>query len=166
MLSTNTLVALVLAVLANAGPTVLPRQDADLVMFCCQDGSCVQESALASVAEGCVDLPSFSEPFETASLSAPGLECILSASRGCPGTSVLFNSAGTINLNTALGLTTVGSFICTSDVDIINLCWPSATQDCFQATTVTDGCANTRLFSTAFASVSLTTNGTQCTIFE
>ncbi|KAJ7785073.1 hypothetical protein DFH07DRAFT_786618, partial [Mycena maculata] len=158
-----TFITLVLAVLATAGPTALPRQDADLVTFCFQDGSCFQASALA---EGCVELPLFSEPFETASLSAPGLECILSVGTGCGGTSVLFNSAGTVNLNSALGLATVGSFICTSDVDIINLCFPSATQDCFQATTITDGCANTPRFGLTFASVSLTTNGTQCTIFE
>ncbi|KAJ6532835.1 hypothetical protein DFH09DRAFT_1181723 [Mycena vulgaris] len=166
MLFKNTFVTFVLAALATAGPTILPRDD-DLVNFCFPDSSCFQASALP---DGCVDLPLFSESFETASLSAPGLECILSPDRGCTGNNeasgVLLNSAGTVNLSSALGLSTVASFICTPDVDVINLCWPRAVQDCFQATTVTDGCANVRRFSESFTSVSLTTTGTQCTIFE
>ncbi|KAJ7490856.1 hypothetical protein FB451DRAFT_1552450 [Mycena latifolia] len=165
MLFKNTFLTLFLAALVTAGPTILPRDD-DLATFCFQDGSCFQASA---VPDGCVDLPLFSESFETASLSAPGLECILSPDRGCVGNTggsgILFNSAGTVDLST-LGLSTVASFICTSDVDTINLCFPSTTQDCFQATTVTDGCANVRRFSQSFTSVSLTTTGTQCTLFE
>jgi hypothetical protein len=89
--------------------------------------------------------------------------------RGCVGniggSGILLNSAGTVDLTT-LGISDVKSFLCTSDVNVINLCFPSATQDCFQATTVTDGCANVRLFSRAFASVSLTTAGTQCTLYQ
>ncbi|KAJ7127674.1 hypothetical protein C8R44DRAFT_979343 [Mycena epipterygia] len=167
MLFQTTFVTLVLAVLATAGPTMLRRDD-DLATFCFQDGSCFQASALAN---GCVDLPLFSQSFETASLSAPGLECTLSPDRGCVGngafnSGILLNSAGTVNLQSDLGLSTVASFICTSDVDLLNLCFASATQDCFQATTVTDGCANVRLFSDAFTTVSLTTTGSQCTLFQ
>ncbi|KAJ7081183.1 hypothetical protein B0H15DRAFT_855313 [Mycena belliarum] len=164
MLFQTALVTFVLAVLVTAVPTILSRGDSDLVSFCFADGSCFDASAIP---EGCVDLPLFSQDFKTASLSTTGgIECILSEARGCPGTSVLFGSAGTVDLSSALGLSTVGSFICTSDVDTINLCWPSDVQNCFQGSTVTDGCSNTPRFSTAFSSVSLTTAGTQCTLFE
>ncbi|KAJ7272425.1 hypothetical protein C8J57DRAFT_1318747 [Mycena rebaudengoi] len=166
MLFTTTFVTLVLAASAAAGPTTILRRDDDLATFCFEDDNCFQAGALP---QGCVDLPLFSVPFETASLSAPGLECILSPERGCVGniggSGILLNSAGTVDLTT-LGISDVKSFLCTSDVNVINLCFPSATQDCFQATTVTDGCANVRLFSRAFASVSLTTAGTQCTLYQ
>ncbi|KAJ6626499.1 hypothetical protein B0H10DRAFT_1998632 [Mycena sp. CBHHK59/15] len=165
MLFKNTFFTLVLATLATAGPTILPRDD-DLVTFCFPDNNCFQASALPN---GCVDLPLFSESFETASLSAPGLECILSPDRGCVGNSgssgILLNSAGTVELS-ALGLTTVESFLCTPDVDLINLCFPAAGQNCYQATTITNGCANVPRFSESFASTSLTTSGTRCTLFE
>jgi hypothetical protein len=91
MLFTTTFVTLVLAASAAAGPTTIVspsflavflglklvqlRRDDDLATFCFEDDNCFQAGALP---QGCVDLPLFSVPFETASLSAPGLECILS----------------------------------------------------------------------------------------
>ncbi|KAJ7026935.1 hypothetical protein C8F04DRAFT_100384 [Mycena alexandri] len=165
MFPTTTFVTLLLAALAIAGPTTSPRDDG-LVTFCFLNGSCFQSSAVPN--GQCVDLPLFSE-METASVSAPGVECILSPDRGCTGntglTGVLLNSAGTVQLS-ALGLSNVESFLCTSDVDLINLCFSTVSEGCYQATTVTNGCANLPLFSETFASTSLTTNGTECTLFE
>ncbi|KAJ7727227.1 hypothetical protein B0H16DRAFT_1779657 [Mycena metata] len=166
MFPTTTLVTILLAALAIAGPTISTRDDDGLVTFCFLNGSCFQSSA---VPDGqCVDLPLFSE-METASVSAPGVECILSPDRGCTGntglTGVLLNSAGTVELS-ALGLSNVESYLCTSDVDLINLCFPTASEGCYQTTTVTNGCANLPLFSETFASTLLTTNGTECTLFE
>ncbi|KAJ6464740.1 hypothetical protein C8R47DRAFT_1155737 [Mycena vitilis] len=68
---------LAFAALAIAGPTstLLPRDDG-LATFCFSDDSCFQ--AAASADGGCIDLPLFSKSFQTASLSAPGLECLLS----------------------------------------------------------------------------------------
>ncbi|KAJ7219803.1 hypothetical protein B0H12DRAFT_1078535 [Mycena haematopus] len=169
MLSTflpqTTFLALALVSLTSAGP--ITSRDDQLATFCWSDESCFQASAVPA---GCVDLPLFSQNFTTASLSAPGLECILSPERECLGntgfTGILFDSAGTVELST-LGIPTVASFICTSDVDLLNLCFPdTTTEGCFQATTVTDGCANAPRFSEAFARISLTTSGTQCTVFE
>ncbi|KAJ6470867.1 hypothetical protein C8R45DRAFT_1104570 [Mycena sanguinolenta] len=147
-LSQTTFLALALASITSAGP-LIPLDD-ELVSFCFSDGSCFQASA---VPDGCVDLPLFSQNFTTASLSASGLECILSSERECLGSSgILFDYAGTVELST-LGLPTVASFICTSDVDLLNLCFADiATEGCFQAE--------------RFASISLTTAGTQCTVFE
>ncbi|KAJ7494030.1 hypothetical protein FB451DRAFT_1164901 [Mycena latifolia] len=163
----TTSVALVLVALATAGPAVvstsipISARDADLVTFCFSDSSCFQASA--SVNAGCVDLPEFSETFETGMVSAPGIE-----NPGCGAgfNAALFDYAGTVELST-LGISTVGSYICVPDADLINLCWPASTNlGCFQATTITDGCANLPRFSPAFASVSLTTPGTQCTLFQ
>ncbi|KAJ7454618.1 hypothetical protein B0H11DRAFT_2244895 [Mycena galericulata] len=130
---TTTFVTLVLAAFAAAGPATsvvgfsavlvglwslythsqLARVDG-LVTFCFPDGSCFK--AAASDSAGCVDLPSFSKNFKTASVSAPGLECILSPKRGCVGSPFLppfvLNTSGTVELST-LGLTTVASFLCT-----------------------------------------------------
>ncbi|KAJ7131897.1 hypothetical protein C8R43DRAFT_1024136 [Mycena crocata] len=162
----TTFISLVLASLATAGPTVLPRDD-DLVTFCQADGSCFQASA--AIDAGCVDLPLFSENFTTASLSAPGVECLLSANRECSDNrlpAILLNSAGTADLSD-LGLSTVGSFLCTSDVDLINLCTAAdANLGCFQASTVTNGCANLPRISQSFVSAALTTGDTECTVFE
>ncbi|KAJ7187143.1 hypothetical protein C8R46DRAFT_1059001 [Mycena filopes] len=165
MFSTSTfLTTLVLAAAATAGPTLLSRDDG-LATFCFADSSCFQASAVPA---GCVDLPLFSQSFQTASLSAPGVECILSPERGCTGntglTGILSNAAGTVQLST-LGVSTVASFLCTPDADLINLCFPAA-GDCYQATTITNGCANLPRFSDAFTSTSLTTVGTECTLFE
>ncbi|KAJ7703534.1 hypothetical protein B0H17DRAFT_1040722 [Mycena rosella] len=165
MFFTTTFFTLLLAALTNAA-AIFPRDD-DLVTFCFSENSCFQASVLPDA--GCTDLPLFSESFATASLSAPGLECILSPDRGCLGntglTGILSNSAGTVELS-ALGLTNVASFLCTPDVDLINLCFPTVTEGCYQATTITDGCANLPRISEPFVSASLTTSGTNCTLFE
>ncbi|KAJ7473638.1 hypothetical protein B0H11DRAFT_2036677 [Mycena galericulata] len=166
----TTFVTLVLAAFATAGPTtsILTRDDG-LVTFCFPDGSCFQ--AAASDSAGCVDLPLFSENFETASVSAPGLECILSPKRGCVGSPFLppfvLDNSGTVELST-LGLNTVASFLCTSDVDLINLCFTNSTLGCYQASTVTNGCSDLPRFSSdlTFGSIFLTTPGTQCTVFQ
>ncbi|KAE9385157.1 hypothetical protein BT96DRAFT_928927 [Gymnopus androsaceus JB14] len=164
------LVTLVMAAFVIASrPTNLAREetaalDDGLLTFCFPEGDCFQ--ATADPDSGCVDLPLFNESFATASLSATGLECILSPARGCSGGSgILLPAAGTVELST-LGIANVASFICTPDVDLVNLCWPEVTMGCFQASTITDGCANLTRFTEAFASVYLTTNGTQCTFFQ
>ncbi|KAJ6537837.1 hypothetical protein B0H19DRAFT_1270236 [Mycena capillaripes] len=148
---TTTFVTLVLAVFATAKPTpsILPREDG-LVTFCFENGSCFESTA--SYSAGCVDLPLFSE-MVTVSVTAPGLECILSPEHGCLST---------------LGLTNVESFLCTSDVDLINICFSNTTLGCLQEFTNTDGCANLPRFSSdlTFGSVFLTTPGTECTIFQ
>ncbi|KAJ7219714.1 hypothetical protein B0H12DRAFT_316666 [Mycena haematopus] len=99
MLSTflpqTTFLALALVSLTSAGP--ITSRDDQLATFCWSDESCFQASAVPA---GCVDLPLFSQNFTTASLSAPGLECILSPERECLGntgfTGILFDSAGTV----------------------------------------------------------------------
>ncbi|KAJ7610614.1 hypothetical protein DFH06DRAFT_1485487 [Mycena polygramma] len=163
----TTFLTLAVAALAIAGPThtVLPRDDG-LATFCFSDDSCFQ--AAASADSGCVDLPLFNDSFQTASLSAPGLECLLSPERGCVGSNlpgILLDTAGTVELS-SLGLNTVASFLCTPDADLLNLCFPDVTQGCYQATTVTNGCSNLPRFGDAFASTLLTTPGTKCTLFD
>ncbi|KAF7369310.1 hypothetical protein MVEN_00259000 [Mycena venus] len=143
----TTFLALVLASLASAGPTILPRDDSDdLVTFCFSEDNCFQASAIP---DGCVDLPLFSDSFLTASLAAPGVECLLSPERGCTGNTglpgILSNSAGTVELST-LGL---------------------PHQGCFQASTITGaGCTNLPQFNEPFVTASLTTAGTQCALSE
>ncbi|KAJ7346225.1 hypothetical protein DFH08DRAFT_937503 [Mycena albidolilacea] len=177
---TTTFVTLILAAFATAKPTtnivspfvragfLLPRDDG-LVTFCFADGSCFQ--AAASDSAGCVDLPLFSDNFVTASVSASGIECILSPERGCVGSPFLppfvLDTSGTVELST-LGLPTVASFLCTSDIDLINLCFSNTTLGCFQASTKIDGCSNLPQFSSdlTFGSVFLTTPGTECTLFQ
>ncbi|KAJ6484042.1 hypothetical protein C8R45DRAFT_1000024 [Mycena sanguinolenta] len=156
-------IALFLAVSVTAKPAFEPRDG--LVTFCSADNSCFE--ATPNVDIGCVDLPQFSETITTASLTgAPGIECILSPEPECVGgLGLLFNIAGTVEIS-SLGISNVESYLCTTDVDIINLCFPELSEGCFQATTVTDGCADLREFSTPFASMSLTTAGTNCTVFE
>ncbi|KAJ7624531.1 hypothetical protein FB45DRAFT_1030667 [Roridomyces roridus] len=168
-LKTTTFVTLLLAGFAAAGPVVQARDDG-LVTFCFADGSCFQ--AAASDSAGCVDLPLFSQNFTTAEVAAPGLECILSPERGCTGSPFLppfvLDGSGTVELST-LGLPTVASFLCTSDADTLNLCFTNATLGCFQASTSTDGgCSDLPRFSSdlVFGSASVTTAGTQCTLFE
>ncbi|KAJ6537831.1 hypothetical protein B0H19DRAFT_1180995 [Mycena capillaripes] len=166
---TTTFVTLVLAAFATAKPTpsILPREDG-LVTFCFENGSCFESTASDSA--GCVDLPLFSE-MVTVSVNAPGLECILSPERGCVGSPFLppfvLDTSGTVELST-LGLTNVESFLCTSDVDLMNLCFSNTTLGCLQEPTNTDGCANLPRFSSdlTFGSVFLTTPGTECTIFQ
>ncbi|KAJ7908963.1 hypothetical protein B0H13DRAFT_647937 [Mycena leptocephala] len=166
---TTTFITLLLAAFATAGPTtsILARDDG-LVTFCFLDGTCFE--AAASDSAGCVDLPLFSE-MQTVSVSAPGLECILSPERGCVGSPFLppfvLDTSGTVELST-LGLDNVESFLCTSDVDLINLCFTNTTLGCYQATTVTDGCAGLPRFSAdlTFKSIFLTTPGTECTLFQ
>jgi hypothetical protein len=91
--------------------------------------------------------------------------------RGCVGSPFLppfvLDTSGTVELST-LGLPTVASFLCTSDVDLINLCFSNTTLGCFQALTKTDGCSNLPQFSSdlTFGSVFLTTPGTECTLFQ
>ncbi|KAK6981158.1 hypothetical protein R3P38DRAFT_3234645 [Favolaschia claudopus] len=191
----TTFFALLLASLTSAS-AILPTRD-NIVTFCFTEDECFQASADPA---GCVDLPLFSTDFTTASLSAPGTECILSpcvssryplilipssllhkhfpksilmmlyySERECDGPglpAVLFNSAGTVDLNT-LGLPTVASFLCTSDADTLNLCFSDVNgKDCFQASTVTDGCSAPPRFSTPFVGISLTSEGTTCDVFE
>ncbi|KAF8209017.1 hypothetical protein K438DRAFT_1754070 [Mycena galopus ATCC 62051] len=177
-----TFLALVLASLTSASPTIVRplstsmvkstnlnsiygsqlARDDDLITFCFSEDDCFQASAVPA---GCVDLPLFSTPFASASLSASGLECILSPERECVGgTGILFDSTPTVELST-LGLSTVASFTCTSDADLLTLCFPDTTDGCFQATTITSGCTNAPEFSTAFSTVS-STAATQCTVFE
>ncbi|KAJ7105626.1 hypothetical protein C8R44DRAFT_329993 [Mycena epipterygia] len=163
----TTFFTLVLASLATAGPALLSRDD-ELVTFCFSEDNCFQASAIP---DGCVDLPLFSDSFSTASLAAPGVECLLSPERGCTGNTglpgILFNSAGTVELST-LGLPTVASFLCTPDADLITLCFADiATEGCFQASTITGaGCTNLPQFSEPFVTASLTTAGTQCALSE
>ncbi|KAF9050903.1 hypothetical protein BDP27DRAFT_1454661 [Rhodocollybia butyracea] len=168
MLFKNTFINLVVAALAVAGPPNLSRQEpvTDLVTFCFSEGDCFQGGVDPDV--GCVDLPEFSEPVETASLSSTGVECLLSPEPSCQGSglpAILLPTAGTVEIST-LGLSNVASYLCTSDVDIVNLCFPEVAEGCFQASTVTDGCATLTLFSEAYASLFLTTNGTECTFFQ
>ncbi|KAF9062315.1 hypothetical protein BDP27DRAFT_1428020 [Rhodocollybia butyracea] len=72
MLFKNTFINLVVAASAIAGPPNLSRQEpvTNLVTFCFSEGLCFQESVNLEI--GCVDLPEFNEPIETASLSATG----------------------------------------------------------------------------------------------
>ncbi|KAJ7819685.1 hypothetical protein B0H14DRAFT_2600438 [Mycena olivaceomarginata] len=129
----------------------LARDDSDdLVTLCFSEGDCFQASAVPA------------GPFATASLSAPGVECTLSPEPECVGNTglngILSNSARTVAPST-LGLPTVGSFLCTPDADIINLCFPDvAANRCIQASTVTNDCANMRRFSEAFESIQLECN--------
>ncbi|KAK6978184.1 hypothetical protein R3P38DRAFT_3235948 [Favolaschia claudopus] len=159
-----TFFALLLASLTSAS-AILPTRD-NIVTFCFTEDECFQASADPA---GCVDLPLFSTNFTTASLSAPGTECIVSPERECDGPglpAVLFNSAGTVDLST-LGLPTVASFLCTSDADTLNLCFSDVNgKDCFQASTLTDGCSGPPRFSTPFVGISLTSDGTTCDVFE
>ncbi|KAF9028737.1 hypothetical protein BDP27DRAFT_1410251 [Rhodocollybia butyracea] len=168
MLFKSTFINLVAAALAIAGPPManLARQEpvTDLVTFCFSEGLCFEESINVDV--GCVDLPEFNEPVETASLSSTGVECILSPEPSClGGLGILLPTAGTVEIST-LGISTVASYLCTSDVDVVNLCFPEITEGCFQATTVTNGCAGMTEFSIPFVSLLLTTNGTACTFFQ
>ncbi|KAJ7191971.1 hypothetical protein GGX14DRAFT_596718 [Mycena pura] len=155
-----TFLTFVLTSLATAGPT--------LVIFCFLEDNCFQASAIP---DGCVDLPLFSDSFSTASLAAPGVECLLSPERGCTSNTglpaILSNAAGTVELST-LGLPTVASFLCTPDADLITLCFAVvATEGCFQASTITGtGCTNLPRFSEPFVMASLTTAGTQCALSE
>ncbi|KAJ7866840.1 hypothetical protein B0H14DRAFT_2573264 [Mycena olivaceomarginata] len=94
----------------------------------------------------------FSRPFATASLSAPGVECTLSPELECVGNPglncILSNSARTVAPTPPSA---------PSSAPLTLLPRPS---------TVTNGCADVRRFSEAFASISLTTAGTQCTVFK
>ncbi|KAE9385159.1 hypothetical protein BT96DRAFT_928933 [Gymnopus androsaceus JB14] len=168
------LVTLVMAAFAIAArpthPARFPAPVDGLLTLCFSEDDCLPAIAVDDgVDGGCRDLPLFNESFATASLSATGLECILSPDSGCSGntglTGILLPTAGTVELS-ALGITNVASYLCTSDVDTVNLCWPEVTMGCFQATTITNGCGDLTRFSVAYASVYLTTNGTQCTFFQ
>ncbi|KAJ7067420.1 hypothetical protein C8F01DRAFT_1228089 [Mycena amicta] len=175
MLSTlirqTTFIALVLASLTSAGPAILPRDDSDdLVTFCFSEDNCFQASAVPA---GCVDLPLFSTNFTTATLAAPDTECILSPERGCTGSPFLppfiFDSGGATFTELApLGLPTVASFLCTSSTNLVNVCFPDiATEGCFQGSSLPlGGCGGTPRFGEAFATVSLTTAGQSCTLFD
>ncbi|KAF7376950.1 hypothetical protein MSAN_00112800 [Mycena sanguinolenta] len=156
-------IALFIAASVTAKPALQPRDG--LVTFCSADNGCVK--ATPNVDIGCVDLPESSETITTASLTgSPGIECILSPEPGClGGLGLLFNDAGTVEIS-SLGISNVESYLCTSDVDIINLCFPELSEGCFQSTTVTDGCADLTEFSIPFVSMSLTTAGTNCTVFQ
>jgi len=171
MLFQNMLVALVMAAFAKAArPTNSARFPAPvdgLLTLCFSEDDCLPAIAVDDgVDGGCHDLPSFNESFASASLSATGLECILSPESGClGGFAVLLPTAGTVEIS-ALGIINVASYLCTSDVDVVDFCWPEVTMGCFQSSTITKGCANLTRFTEAFASVLLTTNGTQCTFFQ
>ncbi|KAJ7577268.1 hypothetical protein C8J56DRAFT_971463 [Mycena floridula] len=137
----------------------------DLATFCISEGNCFQASAIPS---GCVSLPKFNEAFQTASLSAQGFECSVFQDSSCGGnTGLLTNSAGTVQLST-LGLSTVESFSCISDENLVTLCFQNSSAECFQAdSSPAKGCINLPIFSESFETASFTTVfGDQCTLFE
>ncbi|KAF7359668.1 hypothetical protein MVEN_00690900 [Mycena venus] len=170
MLFKATVISPFLAVIVSAGPTSLALEerstsDDNLVTFCFSEDSCFQAS---SIPDGCSDLPLFGDDFQTASLSASGIQCSLFVDRECLGASGIISQDGaTVQLGT-LGLSTVASFVCYGpEDDLITFC-PSE-GICGLASAIPNGCVDLDLpvlNGQPVANVTLSAPGFECNLFQ